>query len=77
MRPRKFAKIKRVFINFSVKKGPHITKFKDARANGGPKIKLKGALSKKKNGTAQAARTGVWPEQPNKTARVWTKTIAV
>ena len=40
-------------------------------------IKLKGALSKKKNGTAQAARTGVWPEQPNKTARVWTKTIAV
>ena len=48
MRPRKFAKIKRVFINFSVKKGPHITKFKDARANGGPKIKLKGALSKKK-----------------------------
>ena len=37
MRPRKFAKIKDVFINFSVKKGPHITKFKDARANGGPK----------------------------------------
>ena len=48
MRPRKFAKIKDVFINFSVKKGPHITKFKDARANGGPKIKLKGAPSKKK-----------------------------
>ena len=79
MRPRKFAKIKDVFINFSVKKGPHITKFKDARANGGPKIKLKGALSKKKkkNGTTQAARTGVWPEQQQKTARVWTKTIAV
>ena len=48
MRPRKFAKIKDVFINFSVKKGPHITKFKDARANGGPKIKLKGALSNNK-----------------------------
>ena len=63
MRPRKFAKIKDVFTNFSVKKGPHITKFKDARANGGPKIKLKGALPKKKNGTTQAARTGVWPEQ--------------
>ena len=66
MRPRKFAKIKDVFINFSVKKGPHITKFKDARANGGPKIKLKEALSKKKNGTTQAARTGVWPEQQQK-----------
>ena len=77
MRPRKFAKIKDVFINFSVKKGPHITKFKDARANGGPKIKLKGALSKKKNGTTQAARTGVWPQQQRKTARVWTKTIAL
>ena len=50
MRPRKFAKIKDVFINFSVKKGPHITKFKDARANGGPKIKLKGALPKKRTG---------------------------
>ena len=53
MRPRKFAKIKDVFINFSVKKGPHITKFKDARANGGPKIKLKGALSNKKKRTGQ------------------------
>ena len=54
------------------------TKFKDARANGGPKIKLKGAPSKKKkNGTTQAARTGVWPEQQQKTARVWTKTIAL
>ena len=49
MRPRKFAKIKDVFINFSVKKGPHITKFKDARANGGPKIKLKEALSTRDN----------------------------
>ena len=48
MRPRKFTKIKDVFINFSYKKGPHITKFKDARANGGPKIKLKGALSNNK-----------------------------
>ena len=54
MRPRKYAKIKDVFINSSVKKWLHITKFKDARANGGPKIKLKGALSKfKKKRTGQ------------------------
>ena len=78
MRPRKFAKIKDVFINFSVKKGPHITKFKDARANGGPKIKLKEhcQTTKKKNGTTQAARTS-WSmaRTAAKTARVWTKTI--
>ena len=29
-------------------KNDRTSKFKDARANGGPKIKLKGALSKKK-----------------------------
>ena len=70
MRPRKFVKIKDVFINFSVKKGPHITKFKDARANGGPKIKLKGVLSNKKKKRRGQRRLqelhGVWPEQQQK-----------
>ena len=48
-RPPKFAKIKDVLINSCVKKWLHITEFKDAWANGGPKIKLKGALSIERN----------------------------
>ena len=48
-RSRKYAKIKDVFIISRVKKWLHITKFNDVPANRGPKIKLKGALSKERD----------------------------
>ena len=45
----------------------------------GRRLNLKEHCQKKKkeNGTTQAARTGVWSEQQQKTASVWTETIAV